>query len=118
MRVRLILLALAVTGLITQPSFADSNATINSGALLNSETVSLGAGPFDHGAGSWNSVDNSFTTATFTGGFTANRIRFTGTATSVLATTWAFEARMVITPPGGGDSFTYLGPVFYGVRYG
>ena len=107
MRVHFVLLVLAVAGLISQPSFADSNVTTNE--VLTSETVSIGAGPFDHGA-DVGSADNTTTTATFTGGFTANRVRFTRTITSVINTTRAFEAQISITPPGGGDSFTFLGP--------
>ena len=107
MRAHFILLALVVTGLIAQPSFADSNATVNE--VVTSETVSVGAGPFDHGA-AVGSADNTTTTATFTGGFTADRVRFTRTITSAIDGTFAIEASISITPPGGGTPFVFEGP--------
>lgn len=77
------------------PVWADSNAT--GGGAVESETVNLGAGPFNHGAG-LGSLDNSVLTGVnFTGGFTANQVRFTGTANSLISATWAEEVRMQIT---------------------
>lgn len=99
------LLAL-IAALITTPAMADSNAT--GGGVTNSETVFVGAGPFDHGNAVGN-LDNSIVTGlTFTGGFTATHIRFTGTTTSVLAGTWGSEADIQIRQ--GGSAYTWQNP--------
>lgn len=107
MRVALGLAMLSIALLTTSQAFADSNAS--GGVLLNSETSVLG-GPFDHGAPP-PSGDNSITSAVFTGGFTANQVRFTGTNTSVIAATWSGEADIILTSPGfPGTTFTWNNP--------
>lgn len=50
-------------------------------------------------------VDNNTDTFAFTGGGTVNAIRVTGNLTSVIAGTWASEARVRMTA-GAGNSFT------------
>lgn len=84
--------------------------------MINSETVFVGSGPFDHAAGEGDSA-NGTATATFVGGFTANYVRFTGTLNSLIGPTWASEADIVIQapsappyPPGFGPTFTWQNP--------
>lgn len=90
-----LLLAFVAIGATTL--HADSNAS--GGNILNFEDVDLGAGPFDHGGAVGNAF-NSTTTATFTGGFTANGVGFTGTSTSVAAGNWGADMSIVVTSPG------------------
>jgi hypothetical protein len=103
-------LGLAFLGLacFSAPALADSNA---SGGVVQSETVNLGPGPFNHG-NVIGSADNSVITGiTFTGGFTANRIRFSGTANSVIPTTWSNEVRMQVSDNDqffGPNNFTFV----------
>lgn len=108
--------AVALAVLSATTVLADSNAS--GGGVTDSESVSLGAGPFSHGA-AVGSGDNSVVSGiNFSGSFLANRIRFSGTANSVIGTTWASEVRMrvsddnVFTPgtfdfvAGAGQTYT------------
>ncbi len=96
---------------ISQTANADSNA---GGGIVNSESINLGSGPFNHGA-PVGSGDNTIVTPTFVGGFNANRIRFSGTLTSLISGTFASEADIRVTlganffdwqNPGGAVTFT------------
>lgn len=95
---RTLALAVCLAALTPMQAFADSNAS--GGGVVNSESVFLD-GPYSHG-GDPGSADNSTTTATFTGGFNANQVRFSGTTTSIISTTWEDESDIEITSPGGG----------------
>jgi hypothetical protein len=86
--------AVGFAAVATNPVLADSNAS--GGGIANTETVSIGAGPFDHGDAIGNSDNTIVGGISFTGGFNATHIRFTGTATSVLAPTWGSEADIQI----------------------
>lgn len=102
-------LACLAMGCFASPAWADSNAS--GGGVIQSETVNLGPGPFNHG-GAVGSGDNSVLMGvTFTGGFTANRLRFTGTANSVVGGTFASEVRMRVSDNDlifGPNNFTYV----------
>jgi hypothetical protein len=100
--------------LAANPALADSNAS--GGGVTNSESVSIGAGPFDHGD-AIGSADNTIISGiAFTGGFNATHIRFTGTLTSVIGATWGSEADIQIRQglfssydwqnPGPGGTFS------------
>lgn len=89
------LFAVAVLNISSQ-SLADSNAT---GGVTNSETVSLGAGPFDHAAAVGNAGNSVVVTPAFTGGFMANQVRFTGALIEVLSATIGSEADIQIRGP-------------------
>jgi hypothetical protein len=108
--------AVALVVLSATTVLADSNAS--GGGVTDSESVSLGAGPFSHGA-AVGSGDNSVVSGiNFSGSFLANRIRFSGTANSLIPATWASEVRMrvsddnVFTPgtfdfvAGAGQTYT------------
>lgn len=100
MRIRFYLpMFVIAAALATSPVLADSNAS--GGGVNNSETVSLGAGPFDHGDDPGAADNTVLTGISFTGGFNATHIRFTGTLTSVLAPTWGSEADIVIRQDDG-----------------
>lgn len=102
-------LAFLAMGCFATSALADSNAS--GGGVVQSETVNLGPGPFDHG-GAVGSGDNSVLTGvTFAGGFTANQLRFTGTANSIIGATWANEVRMRVSDNDlifGPNNFTYV----------
>ena len=103
------LVAALLVGLAASPSFADSNAS--GGGVTASETVNLGAGPFNHDnpvgtAGSLNSIVN----VNFTGGFVANRVRFTGALTKVASGDFASENDIRITRVGPGTFFNWQNP--------
>ena len=105
MRVHYLCTVFAIATLISAPGFADQNAS--GGGVVAFETVDLGGGPFDHGDEAGD-PSNSTTTAMFSGGFTANHIRFTGTTNSIIAATFGSEADIVITEPAGlGASHTW-----------
>jgi len=101
--------AALLVGLAASPSFADSNAS--GGGVTASETINLGAGPFDHDnpvgtAGSLNSIVN----VNFTGGFVADRVRFIGTLTKVASGDFASENDIRITRVGPGTFFNWQNP--------
>lgn len=108
--------AVALAVLSATTVLADSNAS--GGGVIDSESFSLGAGPFSHGAAVGNGDNSIVSGINFSGSFTANRIRFSGTANSVIGSTWANEVRMrvsddnVFTPgtfdfvAGSGTTFT------------
>jgi hypothetical protein len=84
------LFALLTWGFFAIESKADSNAT--GGSVLASQSLSLGAGPFNHDnpigtSGSLNSVVN----ISFTGGFIANHVRLAGTLNKVAAADFPSE---------------------------
>ena len=98
-----------LVGLAASPSFADSNAS--GGGVTASETINLGAGPFNHDnavgtAGSLNSIVN----VNFTGGFVANRVRFIGSLTKVASGDFASENDIRITRVGPGTFFNWQNP--------
>lgn len=115
-----ILKLLTICGLaVALPSaaIADSNAT--GGGIINSESIFLGAGPFDHGSGLGSPLNTVAALGTFTGGFTANYMRIEGTLTAVNTATWGSEADIqvrsdnLLNPfsftwenPGPGAAFT------------
>ena len=87
------------------PAMADSNAS--GGGVANSESVVLGVGPFNHGGPVANGF-NTLTNAVFTGGFLANRVRFSGTVNSVAAGTFGSEADIRVSL--GGNIFDWQNP--------
>jgi hypothetical protein len=93
--------------LVTSPVLADSNAS--GGGVTNSESVSLGAGPFNHGAAISNADNTIISGINFTGGFNATHVRFTGTLTSVIGATWGSEADIQIRQ-GLFSSFDWQNP--------
>ncbi|MFT5302182.1 MAG: hypothetical protein ACI87E_002157 [Mariniblastus sp.] len=101
MKVHFYVLMFAVAALITTPTLADNNAT--GGGIANSSSISLGAGPFQHGAGVGDISNSVITGLSFAGGFNATHVRMTGTATSVLAATWGSEADIQIRSLDGFD---------------
>ena len=92
--------------LATTPVLADNNAS--GGDLTDSETHSFGAGPFNHSADIGDADNSLFTGITFTGGFTATHVRFTGTLTSVIPATFGREADIQVT--AGSTSFVWQNP--------
>lgn len=97
----LVAIVLALPGL----ALADSNAS--GGSIVNSESIFIGAGPFDH-AGPLGTAGNATALVTgWTGGFNATHLRMTGTATSVNAETWASEIAFKVTDASdfGGTGF-------------
>lgn len=108
MKIRVFFLTVLVTGIVAAELQADSNAS--GGGVTASESVSLGAGPFNHDnavgtAGSLNSVVN----VTFTGGFVANQVRFVGTLNKVAAGDYASENDIRVTQ-GGPQWFNWQNP--------
>ena len=98
----LVAIALAMPGWV----LADSNAS--GGQTLNSESVFIGAGPFDHAAPQGGAGNSTATASGWTGGFNATHLRMTGTATSVNPETWASELAFRVTDanPFGGTGFS------------
>lgn len=105
MKLRFVLSLALLVSALSALSWADSNGTL--GGVLNSESISLGAGPFNHGA-PIPSGDNSVVNPVFVGGFTANRVRFSGTLTKVAAATFASEADIRIQL--GAFTFNWQNP--------
>ncbi len=96
MRFPIFLSAMLLWGCINLELRADSNAT--GGSVLASQSVSLGAGPFNHDnpfgtSGSLNSVVN----VSFTGGFIANQVRLAGTLNKVAAADFPSENEIRIS---------------------
>ena len=117
MRIKNLLTMLALSLAVPSLAFADSNAT--GGGVVNSESIFLGAGPFDHGSGLGSPLNTVASMGTFTGGFTANYLRIQGTLTAVNTATWGSEADIqvrsdsLLNPfsftwenPGPGAAFT------------
>lgn len=101
-------LAFLALGCFANSALADSNA---SGGVVQSETVNLGAGPFDHGDIVGSGDNSVLTGVTFAGGFTANQLRFTGTANSVIGATWEEEVRMQVSDNdliSGPNNFEFI----------
>ncbi len=92
--------------LAANPALADSNAS--GGGVTNSESVSLGAGPFDHADAIGDAENTIISGITFTGGFNATHVRFTGTLESVIGATYASEADIQIRE--GLSSFNWQNP--------
>ena len=117
MRIKNLLTMLALSLAVPSLAFADSNAT--GGGVVNSESIFLGAGPFDHGSGLGSPLNTIATMGAFTGGFNANYMRIEGTLTAVNTATWGSEADIqvrsdsLLNPfsftwenPGPGAAFT------------
>ena len=76
MRIKNFLTMLALSLAVPCLAFADSNAT--GGGVVNSESIFLGAGPFDHGSGLGSPLNTVASLGTFTGGFNANYMKTQG----------------------------------------
>ena len=103
-------LAVAITGLIAAPAFADSNGS--GPVILNTGTTMSLGGPFNHDDGA-GSPGNSTTTATFSESFAANEILIEGDVTGVLPFNAQFflgEADIVVTD-GAAGTVTWQNPV-------
>lgn len=92
-----------MAGSISSAAFADSNAS--GGGVTNSQTVSV-PGSFNHD-GAVGATGNSTASVTFTGGFNANRVRFSGTNTSVATGNWQSDIQIRVTNPGATDSMDW-----------
>lgn len=92
-------------------SYADSNAS--GGVIQNSESLVFSGGPFDlvGGSGFGDSGNGTFS-GSFSGGFTANRLLWSGTQTSLIDGTWADDAFLYMTDPGGMEPTFRINPGF------
>jgi len=96
--------------IIGPPSvLADSNATGEFGTVVNSETLDFDSGPYSS-AGAFGDVENGTFTGSFTGGFDANQLSWSGSQTSVIAATFGQEAALDVTAPSGEFTGFRLNP--------
>lgn len=97
----LVAIVLAVPGWV----LADSNAS--GGIIVNSESIFIGAGPFDHSDVLGGAGNSTATVSGWVGGFGATHVRMSGNANSVDPATWASEISFNIQDgnPFGGTGF-------------